>query len=437
MPLDDLLRRPVHEPSPPAASSSDVSVLTLSHAHPRLSKGGAESAAYMLHEGLGARLGPSKAWFMGGRSGGGADRLGARISQPFGPGEFVYDASNFTWFNFANRDAEFPRAMQELLDEVDPHIVHFHHYALYGVEVLAGVKRNAPHRRVVLTLHEFLAICNHFGQMVTSGDLNLCHDASFAHCNRCFPEIAPSDFFLRKTYVQSFMSAVDAFVSPSRFLAERYIAWGLPSERVHVIENAVTPPQAAPTPLDADPARPLRIGFFGQISKLKGIHVLLDAAEALMQAERRDILFEVHGDNRNQPPEFQADFAKRRAAAGANVRFCGPYDASRVDGLMREVDAVLMPSVWWENSPVVIQEALRNRRPVICSDIGGMAEKVTPGVNGFHFPVGSAFGLMNLLERLADDRSVLAGLSAAMPPPTQAKDALDAHLRLYRSLLAG
>ena len=53
----------------------------------------------------------------------------------------------------------------------------------------------------------------------------------------------------------------------------------------------------------------------------------------------------------------------------------------------------MVPSIWWENSPLVIQEAFFHRRPVICSDVGGMAEKVTDGVDGIHFRVGDAFSL--------------------------------------------
>ena len=54
---------------------------------------------------------------------------------------------------------------------------------------------------------------------------------------------------------------------------------------------------------------------------------------------------------------------------------------------MSSVDWVVVPSIWWENSPLVIQEAFMHGRPVICSDIGGMAEKVNDGVDGLHFRV--------------------------------------------------
>ena len=65
-------------------------------------------------------------------------------------------------------------------------------------------------------------------------------------------------------------------------------------------------------------------------------------------------------------------------ATSATVTWAGPYDHDRdLPRLMSEIDWVLVPSVWWENSPLVIQEAFQHGRPVICSDIGGMAEQVS------------------------------------------------------------
>jgi glycosyltransferase involved in cell wall biosynthesis len=98
------------------------------------------------------------------------------------------------------------------------------------------------------------------------------------------------------------------------------------------------------------------------------------------------------------------------------------------------VDAVLVPSIWWENSPVVIQEAFRNNRPVLCSDIGGMAEKVRDGIDGYHFSVGSGLELSYLLIRLHDDRSLLQSLRHSMRVPPTAADVLSDHLSLYAAL---
>jgi glycosyltransferase involved in cell wall biosynthesis len=99
---------------------------------------------------------------------------------------------------------------------------------------------------------------------------------------------------------------------------------------------------------------------------------------------------------------------------------------------MQSVHAVLVPSIWWENSPVVIQEALRNKRPVICSDIGGMAEKVRDGLDGFHFPVGNSIALASLLRELATDRTILSDLVSQMPGIPAVHSTLDAFLDIYR-----
>ena len=99
---------------------------------------------------------------------------------------------------------------------------------------------------------------------------------------------------------------------------------------------------------------------------------------------------------------------------------------------MQSVHAVLVPSLWWENSPLVIQEALRNRRPVLCSDIGGMAEKVRDGVDGFHFAAGNAMALTSLLRGLARNRKPLAELAARLSGHPAQETNIDDYIGVYR-----
>jgi glycosyltransferase involved in cell wall biosynthesis len=97
---------------------------------------------------------------------------------------------------------------------------------------------------------------------------------------------------------------------------------------------------------------------------------------------------------------------------------------------------VLAPSIWWENSPVVIQEARRNRVPIVCSDIGGAAEKVAHGIDGWHIPVGSAPELAALLRSLAADPAQLAAIRATIRPPADCRAAVAEHVALYDALFA-
>ena len=413
-------------------------VLVISHSHPQITNGGAEIAAFRLFTELQAHDGV-EAWFLGCDAQAGRGRDGVALTQPFTDREYVYSPNGqFDWFRFANGDTRLPGELRTLLLELRPHVVHLHHYVNFGVEALLTIRRTLPEARIVVTMHEYLAICNHFGQMIRRGQFSLCDRSSLTACNACFPEIPPTDFFIRSQYIKLFFGLVDHFVCPSQFLLARYQEWGLEPARLSMIENITAP--ASPVP-HADrhwdaADKPLRIGFFGQISKLKGVGVIMECAAILAEQPERRITIDIHGDYTGQPPEFQEEFLGQLAKSSQNLHFRGSYRQDQVDRLMRGVDAVLVPSIWWENSPVVIQEAYRNRRPVICSDIGGMAEKVRDGVDGFHFPAGSGLELSFLLERLHDDRTLLEIVQGTLRRPAAVADVLGEHLRLYGRTIA-
>jgi glycosyltransferase involved in cell wall biosynthesis len=410
-----------------------VRIMVASQSHPKFTKGGSENAAFHLFEELQARP-EYVAWFLGCIRDNKYQKPGATFSQPFSSAEFLYAATSFDWFKFSNPDPSFPREFRSLLTTLAPQIVHFHHYACLGVEAFYHVKKTLPDAKIILTLHEYLAICNHHGQMVTTRKYTLCQESSQIRCAECFPNVGTENFFLRDLYIKRFFDLVDHFVAPSEFLANRYIDWGIPRPKISVIENIVRGQHYGDRIAARSGDLPLRIGFFGQISPLKGIGVLLDAASILNEAGV-NVSIDVYGDHSGQPEEFKADFLERASKVGHNVILHGPYEPHQVDVLMQSVDAVVVPSIWWENSPLVIQEAFRNRRPVICSDIGGMKEKVRDGVDGFHFPVGNSMALAALLTDLAADREKLTQLATTLNMPPTSETIVARHRVLYEELL--
>ncbi len=452
-------------------------VLVMTHSHPKLTRGGAEISAFTLFRELKAR--GAQTWLLGCSSPKSEARLGATLTQPYGPDDYVYHPNApFDYFKFANPDPQFPKVIEELVAELKPDIVHTHHFVRFGVEMFAAIRRGWPQARIVLSLHEYLAICNHHGQMMKTGSFRLCEQESTAACAACFPQYGQRDFFLRKRYLQMFFEDVDLFVSPSHFLAQRFRDWGLPDAKLAVLENM--PPEragspfaerwddaAAPAPVAAQPAsrmtapmfapvsastrrepasgdgrrrrpvpgRMIRIGFFGQMSPLKGITVLMDAARRLTVMGIDNLEIDIYGDYSSQPVEFQKVVTEALEQASENVVFHGAYDNAQVNALMQRIDAMVIPSTWWENSPVVIQEAFTNGKPVICSNIGGMAEKIVHGVNGLHFEVSRPASLAEALAGLATEPGLLAALTAGVRPPPTARQMLDAHLDLYASVL--
>jgi glycosyltransferase involved in cell wall biosynthesis len=102
---------------------------------------------------------------------------------------------------------------------------------------------------------------------------------------------------------------------------------------------------------------------------------------------------------------------------------------------MRSVDWVVMPSIWWENSPIVIQECFHHGRPILSSNIGGMAEKIADEVNGLHFRSGSPEDLVDCMTRALSEPDLWTRLRGGIAKPLSHIDCAGAHLDLYRRLI--
>jgi glycosyltransferase involved in cell wall biosynthesis len=137
------------------------------------------------------------------------------------------------------------------------------------------------------------------------------------------------------------------------------------------------------------------------------------------------------------PPDTRESLveAMRTAAADGNVTLAGAYDHAAVPQLMAEVDWIVVPSRWWENSPLVIQEAFMHGRPVICSDIGGMKEKVTNGVNGLHFVVSNPGHLAQTITNAVTTPGLWQKLREGIPPAFTMDEHMDNLARMYNELL--
>ena len=404
-------------------------VAVLAHGHPALSAGGAEIAAHTLHAAF--RLVPEiRSLHVSCVPEG--HPLAGSASGVKNDERFV-ETATVDPLHLRNRDPAALARLLGILRDFDPDTVHLHHVLGFGADVLFALRAALPNASIVLTLHEFISICHRQGQMVRAGGVALCERATPRDCNHCFPEIAPLRFLRREHALRALFSMVDRFIAPSAFLAGRYAAWGLPRAKITVIENAIVPLDVAPPPAEERSWRG-RFAFFGQITPFKGVDLLLSAVTAIPDEEWRGCTLDIHGGGlERQPPAFQERMAALFEMARPGVTVHGPYANADLPKLMAEVDWVVVPSIWWENSPVVIQEAFRSRRPVIASAIGGMAEKVRDRVDGLTFRVGDAAALAACMTA-ASASGLWKKLSRNIVPAATAKAAAEAHLDIYRSL---
>lgn len=407
-------------------------VLFVCHGHPGERPGGAENYAHELHLAMRrsaqwepmflARTGPPQSrsrWASG----------TPRIT-PFDAAQDEYllrtEGYDFDWLlGTMRRDkALYTTHLRDFLLAVEPDVVHFQHTLFIGYDAIRMVRRTLPDVPIVYTLHEFLPICHHKGQMVRTMSGELCGEETPRRCHECFPDISPDRFALRKRYIQSQLALVDLFVAPSRVIRDRFVRWGIPRDRILLEDYG----RAQNTSANTNPLPPHRtLGFFGQLNPYKGIDILLEAVAHLASRPFEGVrpYLHIHGTNLDlQDHSFRQRVSALLDNCADAVSSFGPYAPHRVGELMAAVDWVVVPSTWWENSPLVIQEAFASRRPVICSDIGGMAEKVRDGQDGLLFPVGDAIALAKTIRGAIESERLWERLQAGIP----AVHAIDDHI---------
>jgi len=309
------------------------------------------------------------------------------------------------------------------LARLTPDVVHFHHTALWGPRAVTAAK--AAGARVVVTLHDYHALCDAATLMRPDGELcdaaTGAPDGSCTACLRRHPVLADrwdgatgealwervADERFR--FQREHLAAADVVIAPSRFLADRFAAAGFVERADVVVAKA-----GYPGPLGAPRERgtgsgPLRVGYVGGIYGTKGVHVLVRAFRHLADVPAE---LHLHGHT-DWFPDYVAEL--EQDAAGLPITFHGPFEPARIDAILGSVDVLVVPSIWVENMPITIQEAFRNGLPVVTTDLGGMRESVQDGVSGLTFPRGDERALAAALRRLAEDPVLYGRLAAGRP----------------------
>jgi glycosyltransferase involved in cell wall biosynthesis len=124
-------------------------------------------------------------------------------------------------------------------------------------------------------------------------------------------------------------------------------------------------------------------------------------------------------------------------AGDTRIEFCGEYDFDNVAAVLQDIDVIVAPSLWYENAPLAISTAHAFGIPVITTNIGGMAEMVQDGVDGFTFRLGDSQDLSEKIQRFVLDPSLLATFEKEMRPPPRIEGEMLSLETLYQELIAG
>ena len=183
-----------------------------------------------------------------------------------------------------------------------------------------------------------------------------------------------------------------------------------------------------------------RFGFFGQIVDAKGVQIILRAVDLLRAEGFTDFAVEINGGNMNYAsPEVRSEIEtfmeteRARPAGDRLVWFNGSYETRDLRARMARIDWCIVPSVWWEAFALAISEAWMFGKPVICSNVGAMADRVRDEIDGLHFERSDPAALARAIKRAATEPGLRQPLAGALPAPPSRADMIDGFRRIYRA----
>ena len=364
--------------------------------------------------------------------------------------------------------------LEHILRAVQPDVVHVHNLLNLSFELPSMASRHGA--KVVATLHDYTLFCPSGGQRVHIADEHVCHTIDPQRCVRCFREspfgahiaigrlaadtamrpafgvaakvarrfpsasarlaqglgrmptmtLTARDIEDRMTAARSTLDQIDVVVAPSASIASEFTRLGVNPAKIRTMDYGFVPLVRRDARL-ASPPR-LRIGYVGTLVWHKGVHVLIDAVRKLPSSSYEVKIF---GDL-DVFPRYVADL--RRRADGLPVRFMGKFDERDVSDVYRQFDVLVVPSLWLENSPLVIHEAFMAGVPVVGARIGGIVDLIEDGRTGLLYDPEDAGALDAVLRSLLDAPRRLedlgVGVRTRVRVRTMAEDA-DAWNALY------
>lgn len=395
------------------------------------------------------------------------------------------DGFGITWIT-TNADPKNPNEMLEVpgvavrfgdhLDREQPEVIHFQHLIKLGIGLLEEAKsRGIPS---LYTAHDYYSVCHRVTLMrpdmqrcETIGDPEACSrcDLGLAFLNtqeqlgdyqlgalpaqldpETWQQLAsllggdprPAGYGAEDQAAllearreldkrrQAAYEGFDLILSPTRFLRERLIEGGYAAEKIECLTyGAETRDLLALPKVARREGEPLRFGYLGGLAKQKGVHVLLEAFASLGKGASLSIW------GASSDTLYVNQIQARAKELG--VHWMGPFERPQLASVLAQVDVVVVPSIWVENFPFVIREALAAGRPVITSDVGALPESVRHEVDGLLFAPGDAEALTQAMTRCLEEpglvERLVAGSGKIKSIEEQVQELVPIYLRLAAS----
>ncbi|GAC1418483.1 MAG: glycosyltransferase family 4 protein [Burkholderiaceae bacterium] len=326
-----------------------------------------------------------------------------------------------------SREAQ--RELTNLIDFFRPDVAHVHCIYHHLSPSILSTLRHAG-IPAVMTAHDLKIACPAYKMLNNTGICEKCKGGNLSHVvrHRCVRgSLAASAIVMVEStlhrWLDTYRNNLDCVVVPSRFFIEKFVEWGWPRSKFRYIPNYVDATRFEPAYATGD-----YFLYFGRLAPEKGVATLMKAVKAA------GVMLKIAGTG---PRE--AELHRLHNELGAQIEFLGYQSGARLQSLIANARAVVLPSEWYENAPMSVLESFAFGKPVIGARIGGIPEMIVDGETGWTFESGAVDSLAALLSSvnsMSSDAIAKIGLAARHRVTTHfSRDAhRDAMLALYADL---
>jgi glycosyltransferase involved in cell wall biosynthesis len=291
---------------------------------------------------------------------------------------------------------------EELCEDFKPDIVHMSNvHRQITLSILDAPYLSEHHVPVIYTAHDYITICPGYLMLDGSGNVcDACLDGKYRHCiekvcvkgSRAKSVLAAAEASFNRRHHMN--EKIDKVIAPSRFMRSKLIEGSWPEDKVVFMQNFASDEildRASSTGDSTDREHPY-ILFFGRLSFEKGIDVLVHAFAKALPNLPSGLRLVIAGDG----PEKDAieSFVNE---ANAPIELVGYKTGTELKSLVAGALLAVSPSVWRENMPYSIIEALAEGTPVIGSRIGGIPELISDDETGWLCEPGDKASLASAL----------------------------------------
>ena len=334
---------------------------------------------------------------------------------------------------------------QSLLSAIQPDLTHITGFLNLSMAILDPIKKGAI--PTVFTATDYWCFCPKSNLLVF--DRSLCNTAEVKSCLSCLISLSSfyeqilkklrisplvltaiflglgkisgiknnlfvkAEFALkeRSYYILEKLKNLDLIISPTPHLQGFFLRAGFSPEKVMLSGYGLNLDWIKPHSSHFS-EQPLRFGYIGMLAQLKGVDILIQSFNRLASSKRACL--KIYGDDSHFP--LYAKKLKQRAYHNPAISFPGTFSPEQLGEVLGGIDVLVVPSMWYENAPLIISEAFAAGVPVIGSDVPGISVVVKDGVNGLLFPRGDEKDLTRCLEKFLYEPDLLTKLRKNLPP---------------------